>query len=99
MTIVERLEGGERLVLDGGTGSELQHRGVDVLQQVYGDEFAADCRGGADRRRLANPAPSHRRHRGVVSAVITSRIVRHAGQRATTRSRFTRARRASPSSS
>ena len=34
MTIVERLGGGERLVLDGGTGSELQRRGVDVLQQV-----------------------------------------------------------------
>ena len=34
MTIVERLRAGERLVLDGGTGSELQRRGVDVLQQV-----------------------------------------------------------------
>ena len=34
MTIVERLNAGERLVLDGGTGSELQRRGVDVLQQV-----------------------------------------------------------------
>ena len=34
MTIVERLGAGERLVLDGGTGSELQRRGVDVLQQV-----------------------------------------------------------------
>ena len=34
MTIVERLSTGERLVLDGGTGSELQRRGVDVLQQV-----------------------------------------------------------------
>ena len=34
MSIVERLRGGGRLVLDGGTGSELQRRGVDVLQQV-----------------------------------------------------------------
>ena len=34
MTIGERLEGGERLVPDGGTGSEVQRRGVDVLQQV-----------------------------------------------------------------
>ena len=34
MTIVERLGAGERLVLDGGTGSELQRRSVDVLQQV-----------------------------------------------------------------
>ncbi len=34
MTIVERLRAGARLVLDGGTGSELQRRGVDVLQQV-----------------------------------------------------------------
>jgi hypothetical protein len=31
MTIVERLAGGERPVLDRGTGSELQRRGVDVL--------------------------------------------------------------------
>ena len=34
MTIVERLGVGERLVPDGGTGSELQRRGVDMLQQV-----------------------------------------------------------------
>ena len=34
MTIAERLQAGERLVLDGGTGSELQRRGVDVLEQV-----------------------------------------------------------------
>ena len=34
MTIVERLQGGKRLVLDGGTGSELQRRGVNVLEQV-----------------------------------------------------------------
>ena len=33
MTIVERLRAGARLVLDGGTGSELQRRGVDVLQR------------------------------------------------------------------
>ena len=37
MTIVERLGAGERLVLDGGTGSELQRRGVDVLQKVTSD--------------------------------------------------------------
>ena len=29
--IIERLRAGERLLLDGGTGSELQRRGVDVL--------------------------------------------------------------------
>ena len=37
MTIVERLKAGERLVLDGGTGSELQRRGVHVLPQELGD--------------------------------------------------------------
>ena len=37
MTISERLGAGERLVLDGGTGSELQRRGVDVLQKVTSD--------------------------------------------------------------
>lgn len=30
--IVERLENGELLLLDGGTGSELQRRGADVLK-------------------------------------------------------------------
>ena len=35
--IGERLRAGERLVLDGGTGSELQRRGVDVLQKVTSD--------------------------------------------------------------
>ena len=39
-SIVERLADGERLVLDGGTGSELQRRGVEVL------------RGSEDTRRL-----------------------------------------------
>ena len=39
-SIVERLADGERLVLDGGTGSELQRRGVEVLH------------GSADTRRL-----------------------------------------------
>ena len=29
--IVERLASGERVLLDGGTGSELQRRGVEVL--------------------------------------------------------------------
>ena len=31
-TITERLRKGEALLLDGGTGSELQRRGVDVLR-------------------------------------------------------------------
>ena len=31
-TIAERLDAGETLLLDGGTGSELQRRGVDVLK-------------------------------------------------------------------
>ena len=30
--IIERLAGGEALLLDGGTGSELQRRGADVLK-------------------------------------------------------------------
>ena len=30
--IVDRLKGGEMLLMDGGTGSELQRRGVDVLK-------------------------------------------------------------------
>ena len=30
--IVDRLTGGEMLLMDGGTGSELQRRGVDVLK-------------------------------------------------------------------
>ena len=34
MSIVERLRAGARLVPDGGAGSELHRRGVDVLQQV-----------------------------------------------------------------
>ena len=32
--ISERLNAGEHLLLDGGTGSELQRRGVEVLQGV-----------------------------------------------------------------
>ena len=33
-TIVERLSNGEMLLLDGGTGSELQRRGADVLKEA-----------------------------------------------------------------
>ena len=33
-TIVERLSRGEMLLLDGGTGSELQRRGADVLKEA-----------------------------------------------------------------
>ena len=33
-TIVERLRSGEMLLLDGGTGSELQRRGADVLKDA-----------------------------------------------------------------
>lgn len=33
-SIVERLEAGEKLLLDGGTGSELQRRGVDVSKRT-----------------------------------------------------------------
>ena len=33
-TIVERLRGGETFLLDGGTGSELQRRGADVLKEA-----------------------------------------------------------------
>ncbi len=35
--IVDRLKSGECLLLDGGTGSELQRRGVDVLTGVSAD--------------------------------------------------------------
>ena len=31
LDIMDRLRGGETLLLDGGTGSELQRRGADVL--------------------------------------------------------------------
>ena len=34
--IVDRLKGGEVLLMDGGTGSELQRRGVDVLKGATG---------------------------------------------------------------
>ncbi len=33
-SIVERLEAGDKLLLDGGTGSELQRRGVDVSRRT-----------------------------------------------------------------
>ena len=35
--ITDRLAAGETLLLDGGTGSELQRRGVDVVRQVHQD--------------------------------------------------------------
>ncbi len=31
-SIIERLAAGDILVMDGGTGSELQKRGVDVIR-------------------------------------------------------------------
>ena len=33
-SIIERLDGGEMLLMDGGTGSELQRRGADVLKDA-----------------------------------------------------------------
>ena len=33
-SIVDRLRSGETLLLDGGTGSELQRRGADVLKDA-----------------------------------------------------------------
>jgi S-methylmethionine-dependent homocysteine/selenocysteine methylase len=38
--LLDRLRRGESLLLDGGTGSELQRRGVDVLQSAPGDLIA-----------------------------------------------------------
>ena len=37
-TIMERLSRGEVLLLDGGTGSELQRRGVDTQSAMAGDK-------------------------------------------------------------
>ena len=37
--IVDRLRAGELLILDGGTGTELQRRGVDVEKGTRGDEI------------------------------------------------------------
>ena len=34
ISIVERLNSGETFLLDGGTGSELQRRGADVLKEA-----------------------------------------------------------------
>ena len=38
-SIVERLSAGEKLLLDGGTGSELQRRGVDVSKRTADGEY------------------------------------------------------------
>ena len=38
-TIVDRLRAGELLILDGGTGTELQRRGVDVEKGIRGNEM------------------------------------------------------------
>src|SRR5437870_1053559 len=53
-SVTERLRAGEVLLMDGGTGSELQRRGVEVLlgsrgvelmgEQAYRQEFAEHAR-------------------------------------------------------
>jgi len=40
-TLTQRLESGDRLLMDGGTGSELQRRGVDVLQGATAQRLGA----------------------------------------------------------
>lgn len=40
-SIVQRLDAGHRLLMDGGTGSELQRRGVDVLQGATAQRLGA----------------------------------------------------------
>ena len=40
-SIVERLEAGQKLLLDGGTGSELQRRGVDVSKRTADGSIGA----------------------------------------------------------
>jgi hypothetical protein len=55
MTIVERLAGGERPVLDRGTGSELQRRGVDVLHQVTAQQKAWSAMANLSRPEVVVP--------------------------------------------
>ena len=40
-TITQRLDSGDLLLMDGGTGSELQRRGVDVLQGATAQRLGA----------------------------------------------------------
>ena len=40
-SIINRLEKGETIILDGGTGSELQSRGVNISQRTENGELGA----------------------------------------------------------